>query len=289
MATKDTRTMGQKSPRKTPHAKCLTSLGIQVTCFDSYEDEQCLLEELHSTLRNGKKAVVVTHSKEKAKHICYGIQEKFPDKKVKVYTGETSAEIKTNDFRDVNETWKDSDVIIYNSTCEAGISCILGEFEDVFAFFSQEIVCVQASFQMVGRIRAMKRLYVNVSCPTQSLKYIETYPMKKEDIFKQYMSGRRTMPDNLRMARRFTENGWTIDETPFGNVLLANARHRNASKRAFKHLFFELCKSSGMTMQNTVRVSIPKDKNLMQAVEVRAQEAREIRYDFRYYRHVTLV
>jgi hypothetical protein len=219
----------------------------------------------------------VTHSKETANRIYYGIEERFPDKKVKVYTGETSAETKMEDFRDVNETWKDMDVIIYNSTCEAGISCILAEFEDVFAFFSQEIVCVQASFQMVGRIRAMQRLHVHVYCPPQSLKYIEAHPIDRDAIFKEYTSGRRAIPDELKAARRFTENGWTIDGTPFGNVLYANIRHRNASKRDFKHLFFELCKASGMTLKKTVHLSIPKDKELMLAVETRGTEAREIR------------
>jgi hypothetical protein len=240
-------------------------------------DDQRLLAELHSTLRNGKKAVVVTHSKETANQISYGIEERFPDKKVKVYTGETSAETKMEDFRDVNETWRDTDVIIYNSTCEAGISCILAEFEDVFAFFSQEIVCVQASFQMVGRIRAMQRLHVHVYCPPQSLKYIEAHPIDRDAIFKEYTSGRRAIPDELKVARQFTENGWTISDSPFGSVLYANIRHRNASKRDFKYLFSELCKASGMTIKNTVYLLIPKDKELTLAVETRGIEAREIR------------
>jgi hypothetical protein len=137
-------------------------------------------------VRSGKRAAVVTHSKKTANQIYHGISEMFPKKKVKIYTGDTPAETKRDDFRDVNETWKEADVIIYNSTCEAGISCTLAEIEDVYAFFDPEIVCVQASYQMVGRIRAMKRLHCHISRPKNSITTTSALPTTKEEVFEQY-------------------------------------------------------------------------------------------------------
>ena len=131
----------------------------QLTPYDDYE---FLLTHMHSRLEEGRPVVVVTHSKAVAKKINEGVKEKFPNKRVLLYTAETSAETKMTDFQDVNVAWENADAVIYNSTCEAGISSIDPRFEDVFAFFAPDILCAQASLQMIGRIRSIKRLHLHV-------------------------------------------------------------------------------------------------------------------------------
>jgi hypothetical protein len=47
-------------------------------------------------------------------------------------------------------------------------------------------------------------------------------------------------------ALQASRAGFEINDTPFSAVLFSNTRHRNASRTAFRHNFFELCESSGM-------------------------------------------
>mmetsp|Transcript_33455 Transcript_33455/g.81601 ORF Transcript_33455/g.81601 Transcript_33455/m.81601 type:complete len:952 (-) Transcript_33455:247-3102(-) len=160
--------------------------GTQVIPYEDYEFQ---LYRLHKTVRDGTPSVVVTHSKTIAVEIFHGLEELFPDKKVALYTGDTPQDVKAHDFRDVNVAWRDVDVVIYNSTCEAGVSCTDERFEDVFAFFSTDLITAQASLQMVGRIRPMKRLHLYVKQAIGSGED-DALPLKKEDIFEDYRSVR---------------------------------------------------------------------------------------------------
>jgi hypothetical protein len=244
--------------------------GADGTEIIQYVDSRFLESTLHAHIKKGKRGVVVTHSKRKANEIQMGIRQRFPEKTVLIYTGETPAELKRDHFRDVNETWKDADIVIYNSTCEAGISCIIAEFQDVFAFFSQELVCVQASFQMVGRIRNMKRLHMHVHAATLTLSHVLRRRIDRESIFNVY-KGERCVP--FQSALKMTADAATLEGTAWGEVYYANARHRNASQCSFEHLFLELCKSSGMTVRETVRAQQTPDKNFEWAVKERMAAA----------------
>jgi len=250
--------------------------GTQLIPYDDYE---FMLRRVHSRLDEGGSTVVVTHGKKVANKIFHGIKNAFPGKRVLLYTGDTSAETKANDFRDVNLAWADADAVIYNSTCEAGVSCIDPRFEDVFAFFSPDILCAQASFQMVGRIRSIKRLHVHVKFKGHAVSQVE-FPIQKEDIFALYRSFHRPLPPNLVPALRGTAQGMTIEDTPFASILFANARHRNASRRSFRSTFLRLCQSSGMILQPTVTVTQDRDRatelattaSLARADEEKAQQ-----------------
>lgn len=180
----------QATGKEPPHLiintyKRHTENKTKVTMFD---DDKMLLLEVHATIRSGERVVITTHSRSKAEKIQYGIEHLFPDKRLKIYTGATPGEIKAEDFRDVNETWKDVDVVIYNSTCEAGISCVIPEFENVFGFYRDDIVSVEVTKQILGRIRCGRNIRVHVKCKSQSLAYAESLPIDRKSIFKQYTS-----------------------------------------------------------------------------------------------------
>jgi hypothetical protein len=239
-----------------------------------YKDDKFMKLELHCTIARGESAVVLTHSKETANKICEEIKVEFPEKIVKIYTGETPVDIKRNDFRDVNKTWEDVDVVIYNSTCESGISCVLEKFGKVFAFFKRDILCVQSSFQMIGRIRAMKRLHLHIEGRVLSGPPL---PLDFEGVLARYCASRRSIPPGVVSALTPTEDGWEFTDTPFAKVVFANARHKNASKNAFGFLFIDLCKKSGMIIEEMEESTTEKDTVLEEAVEIRLAEMKEHR------------
>ena len=129
--------------------------------------------------------MVVTDSKKTAIEIHFGLQHRFPDKRLLLYTGDTDAETKRKDFADVNASWAAADAVIYTSTCEAGISCTISGFEDVFAFHVGNVIGVQPFLQMVGRNRAVKRLHAYVRENSKDGEVCEA-PLTREGIFKEY-------------------------------------------------------------------------------------------------------
>ena len=128
--------------------------------------------------------MVVTDSKKTAIEIHLGLQHRFPDKRLLLYTGDTDAEIKKRDFTDVNASWATADAVIYTSTCEAGISCTIPGFEDVFAFHVGNVIGVQPFLQMMGRNRVVKRLHVYVRESKDG--GVCEVPLTRDDIFEEY-------------------------------------------------------------------------------------------------------
>ena len=154
-------------------------------CGCRYKNYDFLLGRLHECVSGGGRLVVVTDSKKTAIEIHFGLQHRFPDKRLLLYTGDTDAETKRRDFADVNASWAAADAVIYTSTCEAGISCTISGFEDVFAFHVGDVIGVQPFLQMVGRNRAVKRLHVYISENSKDGEVCEA-PLTREGIFKEY-------------------------------------------------------------------------------------------------------
>jgi hypothetical protein len=249
-------------------------------CPRSYANEEYMIRILHSKIKNGEKVMVMTHSNEKLNEIVRGIQHMFPDKKIMYYTGDTPKEVKRKDFEDVNESWKDLDVVGFNSTCEAGISCVLPHFKNSFGFFTPSIgVAVQPTLQMVGRNRPMQVLHLHVDNKRMSLAYVKAYPVDRDGIFEKYIERYKTNGDKLpeNLERDFTKDGLTIRNTSFKQVLYTINRHANASRLSFESLFLERCTASGMTVMDKVEDTCLKDMELAVVVQAMGVEEREIK------------
>lgn len=57
------------------------------------------------------------------------------DARVEEHHTENMATIKHRDFKDVNEAWKDVDLLVYTSTLTAGISFNLKRFDTLIGFY----------------------------------------------------------------------------------------------------------------------------------------------------------
>jgi hypothetical protein len=251
-----------------------------MTCPYSYADEEYMTRILHSMIEKGEKVMVLTHGKEKLDELMRGVQHKFPDKNVVYYNADTPKDVKRKDFEDVNVSWKDKDVVGFNSTCEAGISCVLPYFKNSFGFFTPSIgVAVQPTLQMVGRNRPMQVLHLHVDNKRMSLEYVKSFPIERGAIFDKYVERYKTdgdkIPENLELD--FTKDGLTIGNTSFKQVIYTIQRHANASRLAFESLFIERCAASGMTIMDKVGNTCLKDMELAEVVKAMAVDEREIK------------
>ena len=131
------------------------------------------LREMVENLKMNKKIAFVSATK----RMCDDIQSKIEDMKKKneldddfkyyVYTGETSIETKQNELKNVEETWKNANLVIYSPTISAGISFNIATLEHGFDQIYAYLRCSGgASYntlvQMMARVRRLLDKKINI-------------------------------------------------------------------------------------------------------------------------------
>jgi hypothetical protein len=137
------------------------SISSQDNWYRSKKDDEYTLvpvENLYKVVtiavERGDPIVIVSNTKRFARGINEHLTELFPGKKIRLYTGDNSCEKEVREeLRNVNEAWKDLDVLIYTSTVLAGCNFEQKHFKYCFAHFSDTSVTAQGCLQMLGRVR----------------------------------------------------------------------------------------------------------------------------------------
>ncbi|CAG8459716.1 640_t:CDS:2 [Cetraspora pellucida] len=80
----------------------------------------------------------------------------FPELRIKEYHGKSDLIEKTRDFRDVDNAWKNIDLIAYTSTLKIGVSCINPKFERAFCIFSSYIETNAGTNQILFCMQCIK-------------------------------------------------------------------------------------------------------------------------------------
>lgn len=150
--------------------------------YNIIDDKHEWLTQLAQCVKENKRCVIATSSLKKAGEIhtfvtTSGILPE--DKKVKLYTSETSKVEKMKDFSDVNKYWKDVDILIYSPTAGAGISFECRGFDVLFGYFVSRSCTAEADIQLLGRVRDFKdrKVYIYATDLEYSL------PTTKEQLY----------------------------------------------------------------------------------------------------------
>ena len=259
---------------------CNDSKSHERMTYNIVQDKHHLLSMLLHQVSKNMRCVVATSSKRKAEEISLAIQERFPNKKIKLYTSDTSDSEKNHDFADVNTHWANVDVLIYSPTMGAGISYenISSSFDVLFGYFVSMSCNAEADIQMLGRIRNFKekRAYIYVS----PAKY--NVPVTKNDIFKvlhneyseslglcntnkqhEELLGKRARERIRPTVRNYIEtiidsDGlWIIDDAQSpGNILEISIELQK--NRSYANLQKRIIDILG-TMSNNIRLFMPPD------------------------------
>lgn len=111
--------------------------------------------EISKSIGAGQRVVIMSNSLDIAKTAWSFIREKFPDRRVQIYSSETTPAEKREHFADVNHWWQQYDIIIYTPTITAGVSFEVAHFHKVFCYFTDMSCNTQTCIQMIGRTRAV--------------------------------------------------------------------------------------------------------------------------------------
>ncbi len=113
------------------------------------------VNELFLDISNGLNIGIVSMSASEAEDLYLVIKKKFPDKKILLYTGDTSDKDKEN-LKNVLKAWSDVNVLIYSPTIEAGVSYDREHFDKLYGIISDFSTSQRAYKQMLNRIRKIK-------------------------------------------------------------------------------------------------------------------------------------
>lgn len=234
-------------------------------------DKYQWLYKLYFDIQAGEKISIPTSSLEEAKTIHSYIVKKFPTVRVNIYSSETSMQEKQEHFNNVNEYWKQYDVIIYTPTVSAGVSFEEEHFDKIYGYFCDMSCDVETCLQMIGRIRNVKKkeFYIYLSATGNNL------PITSEEIKKDLYNKR----DNL--YKNMSDNYLTFEYGPYGEIKyhdsdylhmwIENTRIRNLSINNFMQRFIMYIRHYGCIISNFNNTASKLD------IEQLAREHSEIR------------
>ena len=136
-------------------------------------DDNYYISKMYEDLDNNKNIVIVSMSATECKNYYSILKNKYPEKKILVYHGQSDDKDK-DDLKDVLIHWKDADVIIYSPTIESGVNFDLVHFYKIYAIIVSGSTSQRAFLQMLSRVRKVEN--DEVLCLTKlELNYTKFY------------------------------------------------------------------------------------------------------------------
>ncbi|RGB21363.1 hypothetical protein C1646_678559 [Rhizophagus diaphanus] len=105
---------------------------------------------------NRTSASLICHLRKDVQGIVRALKTDFPKLQIKEYHGKSDPVEKAQDFSNVEESWKDIDLVAYTSTLKIGVSCTNSKFKRAFCFFNSYIETNARTNQMLFRMRCIK-------------------------------------------------------------------------------------------------------------------------------------
>jgi hypothetical protein len=105
---------------------------------------------------NRTSASLICHLRKDMQGIIRALKTDFPELQIKKYHGKSNLVEKALDFSNVEESWKDVDLVTYTSTLKIGVSCINPKFKRAFCIFNSYIKMNAGMNQMLFRMQCIK-------------------------------------------------------------------------------------------------------------------------------------
>ncbi|GBC10685.1 hypothetical protein RclHR1_09820004 [Rhizophagus clarus] len=117
----------------------------------------------------------------------------FPELRIKEYHGKSDLVEKAHDFSNVEESWKDVDLVAYTSILKIGVSCTNPKFEQAFCLFNSYIESNAGTNQMLFRMCCIKDYICHIEQRSSNILITE------EGLFQWLLSAKREcLPQKLQ-------------------------------------------------------------------------------------------
>ncbi|CAI2190426.1 5947_t:CDS:2, partial [Funneliformis geosporum] len=214
-----------------------------------------------------KSASLICYLRKDVQGIVRVLKTNFPELRIKKYHGKSDPVEKAQDFSNVEESWKDLDLIAYTSTLKIGVSCTNPKFERAFCLFNSYIEINARTNQMLFRMRCIKDYICHIEQRSSNVSIIE------KGLFQWLLNGKREcLPRELQNIGIFPDIDsiiWNKD-IPTVRLWVAYMLERFRSYRLFGWKMIDFLQKAGMVISIIEPIPKPKDNmiSLSQIVKV---------------------
>ena len=117
--------------------------------------------------------------------IIRALKTDFPELRIKEYHGKSDPVEKAHDFSNVEESWKDVDLVAYTSTLKIGVSCTNPKFERAFCLFNSYIETNAGMNQMLFRMLCIKDYICHIEQRSSNV------PVTEKGLFQWLLNAKR--------------------------------------------------------------------------------------------------
>ncbi|GBC18173.1 hypothetical protein GLOIN_2v1791232 [Rhizophagus irregularis DAOM 181602=DAOM 197198] len=134
---------------------------------------------------NRTSASLICHLRKDMQGIVRTLETDFPELQIKEYHGKSDPVEKAHDFSNVEESWKDVDLVAYTSTLKIGVSCTNPKFERAFCLFNSYIETNSGTNQMLFRMRCIKDYICHIEQRSSNV------PVTEKGLFQWLLNAKR--------------------------------------------------------------------------------------------------
>ncbi|GES92780.1 hypothetical protein GLOIN_2v1777834 [Rhizophagus clarus] len=216
---------------------------------------------------NRTSASLICHLRKDVQGIVRSLKTAFPELRIKEYHGKSDPVEKAHDFSNVEESWKDVDLVAYTSTLKIGVSCTNPKFERAFCLFNSYIETNAGTNQMLFRMRCIKDYICHIEQRTSNVPIIE------DGLFRWLLSAKREcLPRELQNRGIFPDIDSIIrnKDVPSVRLWVAFMLEKFRSRRLFGWRMVDFLRNAGMLISIIELIPKPKDNtiSLSQTVKV---------------------
>ncbi|CAG8554560.1 3024_t:CDS:2, partial [Cetraspora pellucida] len=203
-----------------------------------------------------KSASLICHLRKDVQGIVHALRTDFPELCIKNYHGKSDLAEKAKDFGNVDETWKEVDLVAYTSTLKIGVSCTNHKFEQAFCLFNSYIETNAGTNQMLFRMRCIKDYVCYIEQRASNV------PITEEELFNWLLKAKReSLPTELQNRGIFPDVESIIrnKDIPTIRLWVAYMLEKFRSRRLFGWRMVDFLKKAGMVV--SIIKATPKAKD----------------------------
>ncbi|CAG8760000.1 5042_t:CDS:2, partial [Cetraspora pellucida] len=207
--------------------------------------------------------------------IVHALRTDFPKLHIKNYHDKSDPAEKAQDFSNVDETWKEVDLVAYTSTLKIDISCTNYKFERAFCLFNSYIKTNAGTNQMLFYMRCIKNYVYYIEQRASNVPIIE------EELFNWLLKAKReSLPLELQNREIFPDVESIIRNKDISTIRLwvAYMLEKFQSHCLFGWRMVDFLKKAGMIISIIKAIPKAKDNTVTLTETVKGKQTKE---DFR--------
>lgn len=219
---------------------------------NNYENKiGIFIEDIINNLKNNKKIIIPTNSKNFLKTLEKNIKKDLPNIKYNFLDADNSDDINL-------ENWNIYDIVGYTPTIVAGVSYEIKHFDKVFGYFVNSSSCAEMSLQQLFRVRNINDNEINICIEN---KENIGYYTKIEDIDNYILDRNSCLIDGAMNVRISRINKELIKDSYYYMYRDVQIKILK-SKNEYERILISLLRSQGITDVKKIRnIDINKDKD----------------------------